>query len=288
MRCLGVPCGPAPHVNHASVNATGHAYRDTAAYTCNAGYFLNSSSSVMTCLANGTWSVELVTCAPLMCDSSMLPTFSEIIVETTRASSTVRATFPAVATLPPNRLGNDISGEDNTIGSNTFGHPIQPNIIIPTEFAAAESPDIVYQQDDEVNIKCVDGYTLFTTPVLEAVMSTNLKCSEGNWTPVFDRDIICLPDYCTQLPSLHNSVVDLRNEPIVEAKYVCLSGYGFELPDQSLELVSEQVTEFSIYCYSNIGWDIPPQGIAECVSEGCGPINLPVDSVLQVKLLITN
>ncbi|KAK3762815.1 hypothetical protein RRG08_040510 [Elysia crispata] len=217
VNCMGVSCGLAPQVNHASVKTTGHAYRDTATYTCNAGYFMNSSSSVMTCLANGTWSVELVTCAPLMCDSSTLPTFSEII-----------------------------------------------------------------QQDDEIKIKCVVGYTLFTTPVSEAVMSTNLKCSEGNWTTVFDHNIICLPDYCTELPLVQNSVVELWNEPFVKAKHVCLSGYGFEaIPDQSSPGVSEQVAEFSIYCFEDKGWDIPPMVMAECVPVGCGPIYLLVESGLQ-------
>ena len=266
VNCMGVSCGPAPQVNHASVKTTGHAYRDTARYTCNAGYFMNSSSSVMTCLANGTWSVELVTCAPLMCDSSTLPTFSEII---------------QVDSIDV--LGNNIPYDGNKIGGEIFGYPSQAKIT-PTRFSSTESPDIVYQQDDEIKIKCVVGYTLFTTPVSEALMSTNLKCSEGNWTTVFDHNIICLPDYCTELPLVQNSVVELWNVPFVKAKHVCLSGYGFEaIPDQSSPGVSEQVTEFSIYCFEDKGWDIPPMVMVECVPVGCGPIYLLVESGLQVR-----
>ncbi|GFS21092.1 sushi, von Willebrand factor type A, EGF and pentraxin domain-containing protein 1 [Elysia marginata] len=77
--CTSIQCGPVPQVNNASVTTTGNKYQDTAHFTCHPGYSLTSSLAVMTCTANGTWAPEDVTCAPMTCDSTMLPPFSEIV-----------------------------------------------------------------------------------------------------------------------------------------------------------------------------------------------------------------
>ncbi|RUS74930.1 hypothetical protein EGW08_017310 [Elysia chlorotica] len=255
VKCVGVSCGPAPQVSHASVTTTGQTYLETSTYTCDPGYSLLSSSSVLTCTANRTWSSEdMIICAPLVCDILTLPAFTEIAQD--------------------NNLGPDNIGD-------VFGYELSTES--PTGSPIPETPDGVYQQGDEVSTKCVDGYIMFTTPINKTtIVSTRLRCLEGNWTTAGDQNIICLPTFCSNFSVLPNmAVVEVVNEPVVKAKYRCLSGYGLE----SLAPVGTEkvVTEFFAYCTENLGWEIPPGVQAGCVPIGCGPILLPLGSGLQTS-----
>ena len=223
----------------------------------------------MTCLANGTWSPEVVVCAPMMCDIATLPAFSEVVAQTARVSTTTTITTTT----------NYLNIVDR---SDIFGYPAHSKTTT-TESSRLETPETVFQQDDEIEIKCADGYIMFNAFFFQTEMlSTNLKCSEGKWMADLNQDFICLPVICAQVPAVQNAVVEVRNEPDVEAKYVCLNGYGLEdKPAQTTAGVNEPATEFSIYCSGDTGWEIPP--VLGCFPVGCGPISLPVQSGLQVN-----
>ncbi|RUS90659.1 hypothetical protein EGW08_001559 [Elysia chlorotica] len=258
LKCVGVSCGPAPEVSHASVNTTGDAPLETATYTCDPGYYLNSSSSVLTCLSNGTWSLEVVTCAQLMCDAAMLPAFTEVFVGTGSATTIKPSSF-----VPSDRLGtSEIQDSLETSWPSTI-------------------QSTVYEQGEEVKIRCIEGYLMFTTSINQAQMLfTMFKCFEGTWTSVFNLDVICLPEYCTGLPFVSNADIELWNQPDAGAKYRCSTGYVFETI--TMQGLLEVVPEISIYCYEGLGWEDSPAIQVGCIPVVCGSIGLPVGSGLQV------
>ncbi|XP_077981970.1 sushi, von Willebrand factor type A, EGF and pentraxin domain-containing protein 1-like [Glandiceps talaboti] len=66
--CGPVSCGVPETVPNGKVEATGHTFQHTAAYTCNAGYHLRGVS-VRSCLAEKVWSDIAPTCDILSCGS---------------------------------------------------------------------------------------------------------------------------------------------------------------------------------------------------------------------------
>ena len=58
--CIAVSCGDPPNIPNGSRTFTGTTYGDMAPYTCNTGYQLSGSATVL-CLASGNWDT-LSTC----------------------------------------------------------------------------------------------------------------------------------------------------------------------------------------------------------------------------------
>ncbi|XP_056156472.1 LOW QUALITY PROTEIN: sushi, von Willebrand factor type A, EGF and pentraxin domain-containing protein 1 [Lampris incognitus] len=64
--CVVPSCGPPPSVKDATVDTTGDIYLNNASYMCNPGLRL-VGPKILTCLANGTWSLPAPTCEVLGC-----------------------------------------------------------------------------------------------------------------------------------------------------------------------------------------------------------------------------
>ncbi|GFR98083.1 sushi, von Willebrand factor type A, EGF and pentraxin domain-containing protein 1-like [Elysia marginata] len=73
IRCVGVPCGAAPSVHHATVAESGRHFPAQASYTCEDGYVLTSAVSVRTCNEDGNWTTEDVTCDRPTCGMPTIP-----------------------------------------------------------------------------------------------------------------------------------------------------------------------------------------------------------------------
>ncbi|KAG7158260.1 Sushi, von Willebrand factor type A, EGF and pentraxin domain-containing protein 1-like 3 [Homarus americanus] len=67
-RCSRVSCGPPQLPDYAIIEGEVFLYGATANYSCREGYELQGAS-VLTCEANGEWSSEAPTCAPVSCGS---------------------------------------------------------------------------------------------------------------------------------------------------------------------------------------------------------------------------
>ena len=79
--CVGISCGPAPNVSHATVAESGRNFPGQATYTCDAGYVLTSAASTRTCSQDGNWSLEDVVCDPVTCDTPTAPSHAKISLD---------------------------------------------------------------------------------------------------------------------------------------------------------------------------------------------------------------
>ncbi|GFR73476.1 sushi, von Willebrand factor type A, EGF and pentraxin domain-containing protein 1-like [Elysia marginata] len=79
--CVGISCGPAPDVSHATTVESGRRYPSNVLYTCNEGFVLSSPASSRTCEQDGNWSVEEVVCESVTCGIPSTPSYTVLSEE---------------------------------------------------------------------------------------------------------------------------------------------------------------------------------------------------------------
>uniref|UniRef100_A0AAQ4RPP2 CUB and Sushi multiple domains 1 n=1 Tax=Gasterosteus aculeatus aculeatus TaxID=481459 RepID=A0AAQ4RPP2_GASAC len=70
--CQVIQCGPPPQVHHGKVEGTDHSWGSSVSYSCFHGYQL-STSAVLSCEGNGTWTGDVPKCLPVLCGDSGSP-----------------------------------------------------------------------------------------------------------------------------------------------------------------------------------------------------------------------
>uniref|UniRef100_A0AAQ4S5S2 CUB and Sushi multiple domains 1 n=1 Tax=Gasterosteus aculeatus aculeatus TaxID=481459 RepID=A0AAQ4S5S2_GASAC len=70
--CKVIQCGPPPQVHHGKVEGTDHSWGSSVSYSCFHGYQL-STSAVLSCEGNGTWTGDVPKCLPVLCGDSGSP-----------------------------------------------------------------------------------------------------------------------------------------------------------------------------------------------------------------------
>ncbi|XP_032826473.2 sushi, von Willebrand factor type A, EGF and pentraxin domain-containing protein 1-like [Petromyzon marinus] len=89
-RCVPLTCGPPPSSPRAEIVAASDEYDGKAYYRCAKGFRLAEDVDWRTCLSNGSWSANPITCAPRSCGPPPRPPHALVRGEAFTVNSSVR------------------------------------------------------------------------------------------------------------------------------------------------------------------------------------------------------
>ncbi|XP_053558647.1 sushi, von Willebrand factor type A, EGF and pentraxin domain-containing protein 1 [Bombina bombina] len=243
--CYLLSCGQPPSVLNAEAIGDFNTYGSTVSYRCQDGYMMNSEECAKTCLVDGFWSSEDISCIPKKCYIQGNPI--KFIV--TKTEYYINDTIKILCKDGYKRSGASTS---TCMSDGTWLPPFSDDVCNPLLCAKPKAPEhgVVlgsgYQYKDTVLYHCNTGY--------EINGSTERACqSDGTWSGLEPQ---CKRISCEPPEFLENGIIDGDSYLFGdEIHYSCKPGFELQGPSRRV-------------CHVDRQW-IPPS--PTCVSVTCEP-----------------
>ncbi|GFO28879.1 sushi, von Willebrand factor type a, egf and pentraxin domain-containing protein 1 [Plakobranchus ocellatus] len=238
--CIGVECGAAPNVSHATVTGTDYRYPSQVTYTCDLGYSLRSSASTRTCKQDGSWSQEDVMCEPVVCDPPTLPAFTVLSPDAVNSLTSYVHGDSVTFSCQDNHISIPASSESlkNTSifvtcdeGNWTMKDRREPSLFC---IACNVPPNVNHstweiptERPVKVQYTCESGY------VFPAKNTDNLTCMENTRSWSGFGDVHCEPVDCGEPQTAANATFTKTGSRYKDTVgYNCSLGYRGVSGDQ--------------------------------------------------------